>query len=33
MKVNLVSPSTSEMPDVHLGMKQILFNRGLKNKI
>ena len=33
MKANLVSPSMSEMSDIHFGMKQILFNRDLKNEI
>ena len=33
MKVNLINPSTSEMSDVHFGMKWMLFNRGLKNEI
>ena len=33
MKANLVSPSTPEMSDVHFDMKQMLFNRDLKNEI
>ena len=33
MEVNLVSPSTPGMPDIHLGMKCMLFNRGLKDEI
>ena len=33
MKTNLVSPSTFELSDVHLGTKHILFNRNLKNEI
>ena len=33
MKANLVSPSTSGMSDVHFNIKQMLFNRDLKNKI
>ena len=31
--MNLVSPSTPEMSDVHFNTKQILFNRNLKNEI
>ena len=31
--MNLVSPSTSKMLDIHFGTKQILFNRDLKNEI
>ena len=33
MKMNLISPSMSEMLDVHLGTKQMLFNRDLKDEI
>lgn len=33
MEANLVSSLTSEMPDVHLDMKQMLFNWGLKDEI
>ena len=33
MKANLVSPSTSEMFDIHLSTKHMLFNRDLKNEI
>ena len=33
MKVNLVSSPTSRMPDVHLSIKCMLFNRGLKDEI
>ena len=33
MKMNLVSPLMPEMPDVHLGTKHMLFNRGLKDEI
>ena len=33
IKANLVSSLMSETSDVHFGMKQILFNRNLKNEI
>ena len=33
MKVNLISLSMSEMLDIHFDMKQMLFNRDLKNEI
>ena len=33
IEVNLVSPSISEMSDIHLDMKCILFNRSLKDEI
>ena len=33
MKVNLISSLTSEIPDVHLDMKWMLFNKDLKNEI
>ena len=33
MKANLISPSIPEMSDIHFGMKQMLFNRDLKNEI
>ena len=33
IKVNLVSLSMFEMPDVHFDTKWILFNKGLKNEI
>ena len=33
MEVNLVNPSMPEMPDIHLGTKQMLFDRDLKDEI
>ena len=33
MKVNLISPSMLEIPDIHLDMKWMLFDRNLKNEI
>ena len=33
MKVNLISPLMSEMSDIHFGIKQMLFNRNLKDEI
>ena len=33
MKVNLISPPTFEMFDIHFGIKWMLFDRDLKNKI
>ena len=33
MEANLVSSSTPEMPDIHFSIKQMLFNRDLKDEI